>query len=109
MHESIRRYLFFMRTTISKKRRVTIISFNEADPTIRIITSNTSLKKRLLQYASRHPEECQLLPGEHNTTLTYNINKGRFGFKLTSPYSDARRASARGLAKGNLKKLHPPA
>ena len=98
-----------MRTTLTKKNRITVISFTEADPTIRITTCNPSLKKRLLHYLSLYPSECQLLSEENQACLTFIVKKGRFGFRLTPPYSDSRRLSATNLAKRNLKKLHPPA
>ena len=49
--------------------------------------------------------ECQLVDDDENGCLTYEIRKGRFGFKLNAPYSAERRKAASELAKKNIKNL----
>gem|GEM_PF-6163016 len=39
------------------------------------------------------------------TVLTFKIKNGRFGFKLTAPYSDERRRAASEQAKKNTENL----
>ncbi|MCD8048714.1 MAG: hypothetical protein LUG52_03785 [Clostridia bacterium] len=54
-----------MKTGISKKQKITNISFDD----------------------------------DEMSCLTFEVRKGRFGFKLTAPYSEERRKAARELAK----------
>lgn len=43
-----------MKTRLTKKQRVTEVSYNAKDPTADVYTHDTKLKKRLLAYASLH-------------------------------------------------------
>lgn len=66
---------------------------------------NTSLKKRLSEYAGKYPDECRLVDDDENGCLTFEIRKGRFSFKLNAPYSAERRKTASELAKKNIQNL----
>ena len=88
-----------MKTGLSKKQKTTNIYFDEASPIIEVCTYNTDLKNRLTKYAGQYPSECRLIDDDENGCLTFEINKGRFGFKLTAPYSEERRKAAGQLAK----------
>ena len=90
-----------MRTGLSKKQKTTSVFFDEATPIIEVSTYNTSLKNRLSEYAA----ECRLVDDDENGCLTFEIRKGRFGFKLNAPYSAERRKAASELAKKNIKNL----
>lgn len=79
--------------------------FDEASPIIEVRTYNTSLKKRLSEYAAKYPVECRLVDDDENGCLTFEIRKGRFGFKLNAPYSAERRKAASELAKKNIQNL----
>lgn len=95
-----------MKTGLSKKQKTTNIYFNEDSPIIEVCTYNTDLKNRLTRYAAQHPSECRLIDDDGMGYMTFEIRKGRFGFKLTAPYSEERRKAAGELAKkhtGNLK------
>lgn len=94
-----------MKTGISKKQKATNIYFNEADDMIEVSTYNTALKNRLTDYAGKYPSECRLIDDDENGCLTFEIKKGRFGFKLTAPYSEERRKAASNLAKKHTKNL----
>lgn len=94
-----------MKTGLSKKQKATNIYFNEADGMIEVCTYNTALKNRLTVYAAKYPSECRLIDDEENGCLTFEIKKGRFGFKLTAPYSDERRKAVSDLAKQNTVNL----
>ena len=93
-----------MRTGLSKKQKTTGVFFDEASPIIEVCTYNTSLKKRLSEYAAKYPAECRLVDDE-NGCLTFEIRKGRFSFKLNAPYSAERRKAASELAKKNNQNL----
>ena len=94
-----------MKTGLSKKQKTTNVYFNEADSIVEVCTYNTALKNRLAEYAGKYPSECRLIDDDGNGCLTFEVNKGRSGFKLTAPYSEERRKAARELAKKNTKRL----
>lgn len=95
-----------MKTGLSKKQKATNIYFNEDSPMIEVCTYNTSLKKRLTRYAAQYPDECRLIDDDEMGCMTFEIRKGRFGFKLTAPYSEERRKSAGELAKKHAENLN---
>lgn len=88
-----------MKTGLSKKDKTTAIYFNEADRWIEVQTYNTDLKKRLSAYAAEHPQHCRQIDGNEMGELIFLIEKGRFGFRLTAPYTDERRKVASDYAK----------
>ena len=84
-----------MRTGLTKQEKTTDIWFDEKDPLIHIRTHNTALKKRLLDYSRRYPAICQQTDADPETgCMEFDIEKGRFSFRLTAPYSEERRRAA---------------
>ena len=91
-----------MRTGLTKQEKTTDIWFDEKKPIIHIRTHNTDLKNRLTAYAAAHPGECRQTDADPDTgCMEFEIRKGRFSFRLTAPYSEERRESARRYAKEN--------
>ena len=91
-----------MRTGLTKQEKTTDIWFDEKDPLIHIRTHNTDLKKRLLAYSRRYPAICQQMDADPETgCMEFDIEKGRFSFRLTAPYSEERREAARQYAREN--------
>ena len=89
-----------MRTGLTKQEKTTDIWFDEKDPLIYIRTHNTDLKKRLAAYARRYPDECRQTDADQKTgCMDFDIEKGRFSFRLTAPYSEERRRAASEAAK----------
>ncbi len=88
-----------MITGIKKADKETVISFTEADSEIGICTYNTDLKNRLSDYASRHPDLCRQTDDDGFGGLRFSIDRKRFGFRLTEPYSTERKEKARVAAK----------
>ena len=89
-----------MRTGLPKQKKVTDIWFDEKDPLIHIRTHNTDLKKRLAAYAEQHPDVCRQTDADPETgCMEFDIEKGRFSFRLTAPYSEERREAARRYAR----------
>ena len=81
-----------MRTGLTKQEKTTDIWFDEKDPLIHIRTHNTDLKKRMLAYSRRYPENCKQTDTDPETgCMEFDIEKGRFSFRLTAPYSEERR------------------
>ncbi len=96
----------FMKTGLTKKQKTTNIYFNENDPIIEVCTYNTSLKNRLTKFAEQYPAECRLLDDDGLGCMTFEVSKGRFGFRLTAPYSDERRVVARRFSNINNLQNH---
>ena len=46
-----------------------------------------------------------LIDDDGNGCLTFEVSKGRFGFKLTAPYDEKRRKAASDLVKKNTERL----
>lgn len=88
-----------MKTGLTKKQKTTSIYFDEASPIIEAQTHNTDLRNRLTTYAEKYPELCRQTDDDEHGGLTFEILKGRFGFKLTAPYSEERKQKASDLAK----------
>lgn len=87
-----------MKKTPKKKRKVTELYFNEYDGTAEIYTYNTKLKKRLTAYAATYPDLSQLIEDDEQGGLRFEIDKRRISIRLTAPYSEERKATARQTA-----------
>ena len=89
-----------MKTGLKKIQKKTIIEFNEKDPRITVTTHNTDLKNRLGAYAEQHPDVCRQIDADPETgCMECEVEKGRFSFRLTAPYSEERREAARQFAR----------
>ena len=89
-----------MRTGLTKQEKTTDIWFDEKDPLIHIRTHNTALKRRLAAYAVLYPDDCCKTDAVENTgCMDFDIEKSRFSFRLTAPYSEERRRAASEAAK----------
>ena len=94
-----------MKTGLKKSQKTTKIYFDEASPIITVSTYNTNLKNRLSAYSKKHPGLCKLTDDTEDGGLTFEIEKGRFCFRLTEPYSDERRTAASKFAKSQNNNL----
>ena len=90
-----------MKTGLTKREKTTEIHFDERSPIITIYTYNTNLKKRLAAYALRFPNLCKQIDDDGMGCLVFEIEKGRFCFRLTAPYSEKRQKAASEAAKKN--------
>ena len=90
-----------MKTRLTKRQKTTCIYFDEASKTVEIQTHNTALKKRLAKYTAKYPDLCKQTDDNEQGGLTFEIDRKRFGIRLTAPYSDERRHAASELAKKN--------
>lgn len=94
-----------MKTGLKKSQKTTEIYFDEASPIITVSTYNTNLKNRLSAYSKKHPDLCKLTDDTEDGGLTFEIEKGRFCFRLTEPYSDERKKAASKFAKSQNNNL----
>ena len=93
------------KTGLKKSQKTTEIYFDEASPIITVSTYNTNLKNRLSAYSKKHPDLCKLTDDTDDGGLTFEIEKGRFCFRLTEPYSDESRTAASKFAKSQSNNL----
>jgi len=94
-----------MKTGLSKKQRATNIYFNEDSSMIEVCTYNTNLKNRLTEFTALYPTEGHLVDDDGQGCMSFEVKKGRFGFRLTAPYTEERRRAASDLAKKNTQNL----
>ena len=94
-----------MKTGLTKKQKRTSIYFTEADDFVEICTYNTDFKKRLADFAVKYPAECRQLDDDGTGCKSFAVKKGRFGIRLTAPYSEKRRQAASALAKKDTQNL----
>lgn len=88
-----------MKTGLSKKHKNTSIYFNEAEATAEITTHNTSLLKRLLAFAERYPELCEVTDDDAQGGLDFTIRKDCISIHLTPPRTREWREASRQRAK----------
>ncbi len=87
---------------LTKYEKETIILTSEGDDTYSVYTFNPALKRRLADFAKKHPEHCRLESEDKKLGCqSYVIDKGRLSIRLTAPYSDARRKAASENAKNH--------
>ena len=84
-----------MITNKKKNEKTTEIYFDETPAPVVIRTHNTNLKKRLLAFAEKFPALCRLTDDDELGGLSCEIDKERFSIRLTSPYTEERKALAR--------------
>ena len=90
-----------MTTGLTKKQKVTELYYNTKDPLAEVYTHDTKLKRRLLEYAEKYPQLCQLTEYDEQGGLRFEITKDRISIRLTAPYSEERKSNARKWAKEN--------
>ena len=84
-----------MITNKTKSQKTTEIYFDETPAPVVIRTYNTNLKKRLLAFAEKFPALCRLTDDDELGCLSFEIDKKRFAYRITDPYSEERKALAR--------------
>ena len=84
-----------MITNKKKNEKTTEIYFDETSAAVVIRTHNSALKKRLLAFAAKFPNLCQLTDDDELGYLSFEIDKDRFSIRLTAPYTEERKAMAR--------------
>ena len=97
--------VYVLKTGLKKSQKTTEMFFDEASTIITVSTYNTDLKNRLSAYSEKHPDLCKLVDDSEDGRLMFEIEKGRFCFRLTEPYSKERRSAASEFAKKQKHKL----
>lgn len=86
---------------LTKYEQETILNFNRADQDAVIYTHDPKLKRRLAEYAARHPGVAHLEFRNEYGGESYIIDKRRVSIRLTAPYSEKRIRSAREFVRQN--------
>ena len=86
-----------MITNKKKNEKTTEIYFDETPAPVVIRTHNTALKKRLLAFAEKFPSPCWLTDDDELGYLSFEIDKKRFAYRITEPYTEERKAMARAM------------
>ena len=81
--------------------KVTEIFFDEKGKKITIYTYNAGLKRRLKKFAQEYPQCCQQTDDDEFGGLRFEIDKGRFSFRLSAPYTAERKNAMREYAQNN--------
>ena len=78
---------------LTKYEKETILRTSEGDNIWSIYTFNASLKRRLKEYAQKHPDLCRRLEGKGFApgAVEYEIKKDRISIRLLPPCSEERR------------------
>lgn len=84
---------------MKKSQKETIVSFDESSERVNVFTHNSDLKKRLIKFAEDYPKLCRLIDDNGIGGLAFEVDRKRFGIRLTAPYSDERKQAASELAK----------
>lgn len=87
-----------MADTLNKYEKETILRTSEGDDTYDIYTYNTSLKRRLAEFAEKYPNliKLDLVDGD---AVSYTVDKSRISIRLNPPMSEERKAEMRERAK----------
>lgn len=94
-----------MKTGLTKRQKRTSICFTGSRRICRNLHLQHWLQKRLTEFAVKYPTECRQPDDNGNGCKTFAAKKGRFGIRLTAPYSEKRRQAASELAKKNTQDL----
>ncbi len=85
-----------------KKDRESLISFNERDDLVEVITYNTSLINRLTELHAKHPNYCMISCVDTETgRYEFSVNKNCFTFRVAKPYTRERKDAMRRYALEN--------
>jgi len=84
---------------MKKSQKETIVSFDQSSELVNVFTYNTELKKRLTKFAEDYPKLCRLIDDNGIGGLAFEVDRKRFGFRLTAPYAAERKKAASELAK----------
>ena len=84
---------------MKKSQKETIVSFDEGSERVNVFTHNSDLKKRLKAFAKKYPKLCCMVDDDGIGGMAFEVDRKRFGFRLTAPYTVERKRAASELAK----------
>ena len=72
-----------MRTGLTKKKKTTVIYFEEYGGMIEVQTHNTDLKKRLTAFAKEYPQCCRQIDDDEQGGLTFESHRKRSKYTIS--------------------------
>ena len=85
-----------------KKDRESLISFNERDDRVEVITYNTSLINRLTELHNHYPDCCEITCVDTETgRYEFSVINNCFSFRVAKPYTCERKDAMRRYALEN--------
>lgn len=85
-----------------KKDRESLISFNERDDRVEVITYNTSLINRLTELHNHYPDCCEITCVDMETgRYEFSVFNNCFSFRVAKPYTRERKDAMRRYALEN--------
>lgn len=94
-----------MKTGLTKKQKRTSIYFTEADDFVESAPTTQTSKSDCRNLPSNIPQNAVNWTMTETAAKPLPSKKGRFGIRLTAPYSEKRRQAASELAKKNTQNL----
>lgn len=92
--------------TLNKYEKETIILYNQSNDRVNITTYDPVLRRKLTDYAAKHPDFCKRLDKDkYPDYVEYEIDKDRLSIRFLTPYSEERRKAAA----EQVKRLNQPA
>ena len=89
-----------MSYTLTKYEKETVLLYNQSHDPITICTYDPGLRRRLREYAVRHPDLCRRVDKQkYPDYAEYEIQKDRVSIRLLPPMSEEKREAAREKAK----------
>ena len=86
---------------LTKYEQETIVSWNRDEDTASVFTYEPALKRRLADYAKKHPDIARLEFTNDLGGASYILDKKRLSIRFTAPYDAGRRQKLSEYAKEN--------
>lgn len=87
---------------VPKQNRESLISFNERDDRVEVITYNTSLINRLTELHAKHPDCCTITCADTEIgRYEFSVSKLNFTFRIMNPLTEERKNAMRRYALEN--------
>ena len=85
---------------LTKYEKETVLLYNQSRDPVTICTYDPGLRRRLREFAARHPELCRRVDKQkYSDYAEYEIQKDRVSIRLLPPMSDEKRKAASEKAK----------
>lgn len=89
-----------MSYTLTKYEKETVLLYNQSRAPVTISTYDSSLRRRLREYAARYPNLCRRVDKQKYPDFAeYEIDKDRVSIRLLPPMSEEKRRVASEKAK----------
>ena len=81
---------------LTKRQKETLITFNEKDDRIEVLTQNRKLVKKLTELSDAYPDCCAMTYADKEIgRYEFSVSKNCFSFRVAKPYSRERKDAMR--------------